>query len=46
MADDYLLRAENERLRAGIKNALDLLADGPGGPRRLSAIKFLEELIK
>jgi hypothetical protein len=39
------LRAENERLRIGIKDALDLLSDGPGGPRRLSAMKLLNKLV-
>ena len=37
---------EIERLCAGIKDALDLLSDGPGGPRRISAMKLLDGLVR
>jgi hypothetical protein len=31
-----------ERLRATLEEVLDLLSDGPGGPRRLTAIKVIQ----
>ena len=40
------LRAENERLRMGIRVTLDLLSDGPRGQRRLSAIRLLQDLLE
>lgn len=33
------LRTDNERLRTALLEIVDLLSDGPGGPRRLTAME-------
>jgi hypothetical protein len=40
------LRAAYENCATRLRNALDLLSDGPGGPQRLTAIKVLEAALE
>ena len=40
------LRAENERLRAALTEAQDLLSDGPGGPRRITAMEVIRRVLE
>ncbi len=40
------LRAEIERLRAALHEIVDLLSDGPGGPRRFTAINVARAALK
>jgi hypothetical protein len=38
--------AEIERLREALRDILDLLSDGPGGPRRLDAIEVARKALE
>jgi hypothetical protein len=37
---------EIERLRTTLTEALDLLSDGPGGPRRITAMKVISRALE